>query len=151
MTPEQLLIPRFKCIAPLPFQPDKDMYKVGDIFTDDGKTVAKNQNGDPVYPVVWQEYPHLFKPLEWHEDRAQEDLPEYLIYQKDFHYSQGTVVQAKKYEWEWRGKCWWFNDGRQASVSLALRCVKDYLPATHEEYESYLKEKDTNQLNNGQD
>lgn len=129
MTPEELLIPRFKCIAPLPFQPEKDMYKVGDIFTDDGKTVAKNQNRDPVYSVVWQEYPHLFKPLQWYEDRAPKDMPEYVKYKSE---NVWKVIEHTP-------------DGCRLQGSLEggfWARYKNLHPATKEEYESYLKEKE---------
>lgn len=78
MTPEELLIRRYKMIAPVPFEPAKSMYNVGDIFTDDGKNTVRNQNGDAVYPVEWDKYPHLFKPFAWWEDRKPEDMPRFV-------------------------------------------------------------------------
>lgn len=78
MTPDELLIKRYKCIAPIPFQPFPDMYNVGDIFTDNGKTAVLNQKGDPVYVVEWEKYSHLFQPLPWYAERKPEDMPPYI-------------------------------------------------------------------------
>lgn len=135
MTPEELLIPRFKCIAPLPFQPEKDMYNVGDIFTDNGKTVVKNQNGDPVYPVVWQEYPHLFKPLQWYEDRRLEEMPVYVkcTATPDQRIMPGRVLKITE----------WFASGcGRSGEHVVFPYTNCFQPVTREEYESYLKEKE---------
>lgn len=43
LTKEQLLIPRYKVIAELPFKPSSDMYAVGDIITDDGKECIRGK------------------------------------------------------------------------------------------------------------
>jgi len=72
MTTEELLKPRYKVIADYP----KSLYHVGDILN------AGWRSEDLIYcdhdGPRWRDYPHLFKKLEWWEDRKIEDMPEYL-------------------------------------------------------------------------
>jgi hypothetical protein len=83
MTTQELLVPRYKCLAPVLFNQD-NLYNVGDVFTDDGKTV-RNQHGDAVYQVEWGRYPHLFESLPWWKDRKPEDMPEYVKFRDKFY------------------------------------------------------------------
>ena len=76
MTKEELLKPRWKVIADFP---DSD-YKVGDI---EDRNWTKYVNGeDDTDGIVWQisDFPHLFKQLEWWEERTISQLPDYVKY-----------------------------------------------------------------------
>jgi hypothetical protein len=93
MTVEELLIPRFKVIADYPTMDRNGNYMVGDILTDNGKTAVLKQNGDAVFVCEWKKYPHLFKKLEWWEERNIEDMPKYILGQNrgDWHYVKTAV------------------------------------------------------------
>lgn len=115
MTPEELLKPRRKVIAPFP-----GMHFIGEggfsnneIFYPEYKHERYYHNG-----VDIDNYPHLFKNLEWWEERKPEDMPEYY------------KIDGKVFKWE---------------PEHGLKCCiarGHVLPATKEEYEAY-----TNQLN----
>lgn len=75
-TPEELLIPRIKMIAPMPL-----VFSCG---IEPGQ-IWHEENGE--YRLTYahrisanaiSKYPHLFKKLEWWEDRDPGDLPEYV-------------------------------------------------------------------------
>lgn len=66
MNTEELLRPRWKLIADYPDNPDK----IGAIY-------------NPEYYLerniaFFDKYPHLFKKLQWWEDRKPEEMPEYV-------------------------------------------------------------------------
>lgn len=76
MTPDELLMPRYKVIA----IDTTESFQIGEILnhppewndylwvTPDGKIIF--------YP---EKYPHLFKPLQWWEDRKPEEMPQYVV------------------------------------------------------------------------
>jgi hypothetical protein len=81
MTKEELLRPRYKVIN---IWPDMDKMALcqGEIITLDKQFVNKQaciRRGDStLYDAFFDNYPHLFQPLEWWEERAPEDMPKYL-------------------------------------------------------------------------
>lgn len=77
-------------------------------------------------------YPHLFKPLHWWEDRRPDDMPEYLRWT-----DTGVVCKYHSHI----GAYFYLEDDNGFGYALI-----NTLPATKEEYEDYLKT--TNQLNN---
>jgi hypothetical protein len=145
MTPEQLLIPRHKCIAPLPFQPAKDMYNVGDIITDDGMIAARNQHGDPVFVVEWEKYPRLFQPLPWYADRAESDMPEYIKFVKDhMDIKAGGVYKYSDWAIDKEPFCIGFITGPGEYDKCAVPATTNAIfPATLEEYEQWKQSKNT--------
>lgn len=74
MNKEQLLKPRWKVIADFP---DSD-YKVGSIEDRDWCKYVNSE--DETDGIVWKisDFPHLFKELNWWEERKIEDLPNYI-------------------------------------------------------------------------
>ena len=129
MTVEQLLIPRFKMIADFPFS-ERDRHNVGDIYTDNGKTAVLNQKKEPVRALDWLKYPHLFKPLQWSEDRDVNDMPKYVKY-------ESTTTQKFKVwmvsDWsESQGRFWFKYNGCQCELESY------FFPATEQEYNDYL-------------
>lgn len=72
---EELLKPRYKVIADWP----GGDYLPGDIFTmepdEDGTMLDKIHF---VFEHTCKKYPHLFKPLQWYEDRPKEEMPQYV-------------------------------------------------------------------------
>jgi len=75
MTVEELLIPRWLVIADFPFN---EWYVVNDILLDNGKPAVLNQKGDAVGACNFKEFPHIFKPLGWWQERAKKDLPSFV-------------------------------------------------------------------------
>lgn len=77
MTIEELLIPRWKVIAEYP----NSIFDVGNILVNNSTQNEyeyiswKDYGKDVYYP---NDYPTIFKKLEWWEDRNIKDLPEYV-------------------------------------------------------------------------
>lgn len=65
-----LLAPRFKVVADWPKNYD---FTIGEIITCNDM-VTEAMIGNPRFSL----YPHLFKKLEWYEDREEKDMPEYV-------------------------------------------------------------------------
>ena len=63
MTVEELLMPRYKVIADYPGMDDS--YEIGEVLK-------------PAYTGIVDAYPHLFRKLNWWEERKVEDMPEYV-------------------------------------------------------------------------
>ena len=78
MTPEELMKPRYKVTADYP----GSRFIIGQILKK-----VKTVSGKEFVPSMLQQpddFPHLFQPLKWWEDRKPEDMPEYLkVYYKD--------------------------------------------------------------------
>lgn len=80
MNTEQLMKPRFKVINDYPGAISRvgDLFMIGYlnakqcwILCRDGKTVEHSVHGP-------ENYPHLFKQLDWWEDRDEKDMPEFF-------------------------------------------------------------------------
>lgn len=69
---EKLMKPRWKVIADYP----KSLYNVGDILN--GNWMSEDCIYCDTEGPRWRHYPHLFKPLQWWEEREIIDLPEYV-------------------------------------------------------------------------
>jgi len=72
MTAEELLKPRFEVIAEYPNTP----FSIGDVITFDGIVYGCNQ--PQKFERHPQDYPHLFRKLNWWEHRKIEDMPKKL-------------------------------------------------------------------------
>ncbi len=80
MTKEELLKPRYKVIADYP----NSRYQVGRvvdfIFKHGGwrHEYVTHEGLDYDYVSTFEEYPHIFKKLEWWEERDEKDIPDYV-------------------------------------------------------------------------
>lgn len=118
MTTEELLKPRYKVIAEYP----QSYLKVGDIFEADNVT------------KFMANYPHLFKPLAWWEERKVEDMPEYVKY-------RNKVWQVNWEIWLAEFKPRYTKESNRTDSDLALSWhynSADFLPATLTEYSDYI-------------
>lgn len=119
MTTEDLMKPRYKVIALWP----NTAYQVGEIIHIEALPLPKSAE------EMFQQYPHLFKPLQWWEDREEKDMPEYLkvnkrgklfmqqnIYKVKHYSGKGGIVDHVRFIGEDTGHLAWF------------------IPATIEEY-----------------
>lgn len=71
MSIEDLLLPRYKVIADYPGSD----YHVGEILDRDWGWVG---NDDIGFKHRISGYPHLFRKLQWYEERKIEDMPQYV-------------------------------------------------------------------------
>lgn len=127
MEKEELLKPRYKVIADYP----NGVHKIGDTLT---HLIAGTFINERIRIKIElpQNYPVIFKPLQWWEERATEELPEYINF-------EGIIYNVR---WEdylgVRPVCndssmngqWHFNKNKS-------------LPATLDEYTSYLTSQTT--------
>ena len=80
MTAEQLLKPRYEVIADYPFNP----YQIGDLVQNIANTsvalYAKINDTDHLSSIEYfDKFPHLFRKLNWWENRKAEDMPKQVI------------------------------------------------------------------------
>lgn len=115
---EQLLQPRYKVIAGYPEMEEHDI-EVGQILED-----TKER---PLITATLDKYPHLFKPLSWHEDRDVSDMPEYVKY-------IGNESKGIMRVGEWGFCVFW----ECRNMETDERFMQDDVePATLEEYNEY--------------
>jgi hypothetical protein len=125
MTPEELLKPRWKIISPIPFKEEDDFWQVGEILDRDW---GWNGNDEEGFKYRISHYPHLFKPLQWWEERQIDDMPEYV---------KVGIELFKIIEWKTcSGAAICFDEVEQDRRSIMFY-MKGTLPATLEEYEAY--------------
>jgi hypothetical protein len=118
LSKEELLKPRYKVIADFPGMEDYGL-KVGEIVDSSfHRDLISNLN-------FLNKYPHLFKKLEWWEEREEGDLPKYL---KSF--NSDTFYKVLKYNVT-SGDVW-VESFNGISISII-----HFVPATQEEYEQY--------------
>jgi hypothetical protein len=100
MTKEELLQPRYKVIADWPGSP----LRIGCILQDDVEScfiIYPDGSKDLTSSYVWRNkanYPHLFKKLEWWEERDEKDFPKYIKSK-----TTGKVLRAvfgRAYKWD---------------------------------------------------
>lgn len=139
----ELLRRRVKCIGNGEYHYPGSVSKVGDILYE---AVQESNKGyyyskDGYVSVIFEpeNYPHLFKPLAWYEDREESQLPEYVKNIADghifkvcrFQIALGSVIiyhPPKKSGWQETG----------------IHNLKDSHPATLEEYNQYISQGDIN-------
>jgi len=97
---DDLMKPRYKVIADYP----DNEFSVGEILPDE---VVSNEEDEIL------KYPHLFKKLEWWEERRESEMPEYV---KIF----DVVERFDKFKSRWE--------------SFLAITKKDFTPATEVEY-----------------
>lgn len=98
-----LLIPRYQLLCNFP---GNLSFKVGEVYTEDetlGYLVNEGINGwDESYNFRFSpdEFPNVFKKLEWWECRTEEEMPTYLRYNGTFFTNpnrRGKVIKPYKY------------------------------------------------------
>jgi len=117
---KNLLNPRFEVIANYP----KSIYKIGEIIDNGYEFIYCDTDG-----LKYTDFPHLFKKLNWWENREEKEMPKYLKC------DQFKEVYEIEY-WDMKyltGKI----KGENAGCNL-LQNVSGYLLATKKEYENYV-------------
>lgn len=121
MTREELLKPRYKVTADYPGSPyHKDLI------------LEFNQQGQPLSEKGWcrqfDTYPHLFRKLEWWEERGLGEMPEYIKYWDiSLNFPVDRVCR-----------------GDEAPFNSYKFTADNFQPATKEEYEYYTASLTTN-------
>lgn len=89
MTAKQLLTPRYKVISAYPGM-GRDGFKVGSVL----------EAGRVTDVMYYNEYPHIFKPMKWWEERELKDMPKKVQYcDPDPDYStEMTIIEWSDYE-----------------------------------------------------
>lgn len=122
---EELMRRRYKVIAQYPFSAHPT-----------GEIIKATTSG-----TYFDQYPHLFKKLEWWEDRKLEEMPEYLTCQSpDFVFKKGDVIKVDKWL-ESFGPTLRFYSSHTNKITLHPHL---YTPATISEYEQYLNQQKQN-------
>jgi hypothetical protein len=134
MTTEHLLKPRWKIIAAIPFKEEEDFWKVGEILDRDWGWHGDDEDG---FKYHISDYPHLFKKLEWYEERKPEEMPEYVRWnynpKTDNEDVRGLVEKVIK----------WVQNGYGVVTSgNMVIATRHWLPATLAEYEQYINQKE---------
>jgi hypothetical protein len=128
MAPEELMKPRYKVIALYPNSP----FKIGEVLE-----LGKDEYDAWVYLYdydgvdLWHEsyfnsYPHLFKKLEWWEGLKPEEMPSYVKHKN------GNIYKVSEYS--------------EGLIGVVIEGgfwahLKNLFPATKEQYEEYIKQK----------
>ena len=140
MTPEELLKPRVKMIAPIPKMFSVPGIEVGKIWTGEevgGKIIFHLSSAHRMDLEAIKGYPHLFQPLAWWEDRKPEDLPHYV---KDI---DGNVYKAVRYE-DLNGRLPRFYTGKRETKGRWKGFEEPFniaacVPATEADYQSFIQ------------
>ncbi len=140
MTTEDLLKQRYKVIADYPLSP----YNVGDLveFSNIGTSFhcttiedyepfseefVKTENYESTKKL--EKWPHLFKKLEWYEDRKPEDLPEYVkVIHGNIGFNLNDVLKVNKWVIGYITRCYFDTYGYEATY---------FTPSNLEEYNEY--------------
>lgn len=100
MSADELLKPRYKVIADYP----GNIIPIGSIFWDDIESIniitpTGSKSIQSSYPYRHKDkFPHLFKKLEWWEDRKPEEMPEYVkVIREDC--VKDTGLYCKVFRW----------------------------------------------------
>lgn len=142
---EELLLPRYKVINIYPFNNHFMLNEIITLNEFDGRKHLTKELNEPyvlqkplnplsdilpitMYESTFTQYPHLFKKLEWWEDRKVEDMPEYLK-MKQFNYVVKPIYHSENETYLF------YLDPDCADQFL----TDNFLPATLEEYTNYQK------------
>lgn len=120
----ELLKPRYKVIADYPMS----SVDVGEVLIPDKETNQCVTQGG-YWGTDLTKYPHLFRKMDWHEDRLVGDMPKYLkcIKTPDQIHQPNTV-----YKIDWVNK--YYGKSELGQIIVSTNC---YLPATELEYTTY--------------
>jgi hypothetical protein len=127
MTPDELMKPRYKVIAGYPSMPFMNNQVLNLVIRRTGGWVYEWYEHDGKYEIgeyELKDYPHLFKKMEWWEEREEKDMPEYVKHRR----GEG-VLKIVSIDWKY--------------MSVILeddsfpRSFMNFLPATASEYETY--------------
>lgn len=134
-----LLAPRYKVIADWP---SLDEIVIGDIIEGD---IFESES---LFNTPMNDYPHLFKKLEWWQERKPEEMPEYIKFTDDYIGFKRGQVYATCENWtdDIDDSCdiYFMKDKlskEEYGNHIAIPGGDWIQPATEEEFLNYLKSK----------
>jgi len=130
MTNEELMKPRYKVIADYPNSvfDDNQIICLGEMkYGQLSYGIAHDDGMEYFHAQFFIDYPHLFKRLEWWEERTLEEMPKYVKSERF------GVCQITKYDFETNTIFW---DNKPLSLMPFLQYK---IPATEAEYLSQSK------------
>lgn len=119
MTKEELMKPRYKVVMDYPGSP----YNINEVI---------EPSGVNMHQYLLKQYPDLFKPLEWWEERKVEDMPEYIK-------RKGCVYKISKWDME-KNRVAGYDRGYWLYLAPATS-EWHLIPATEIEYLTYINSK----------
>lgn len=139
-----LMRPRYKVIADYP----GNGRAIGEIYYH----VAGDAFGIKDIPLFMydrdlEKYPHLFKKLQWWEDRKPEEMPKYVtcVYKDFIVYKIGQVIEVEKQQSNQLGQyvAGLFIAKEKQGLDPVMNCVhyKNFTPATEQDYLNYINSK----------
>lgn len=131
MTVEDLLKPRYKVIADFPMS----ICKVGEILEPQGKYFPVIEGG--YWNIEIYKYPHLFKKLEWWEEREESDMPEYVkvIAEVPYWRIRKDTIHPLRRIYNYKGN-WVVDLKNKENTSFKWIKISFVQPATKEEFEN---------------
>ena len=123
MSNEELMKPRWKVIADYPGSD----YHIGEILDRDWGWVGNDEIG---FKHQVSHYPHLFKKLEWWEERDETNFPKYVKI-------EDRVIKVEKWIIE-KSSVWMSLQYPEKSFTMGSKYYPPVFPATEEEYLSTL-------------
>lgn len=133
-TVEELKMPRYKVIADYP----NNRFSVNEIINLEKYSGgyryrwAEDWGMDNIDESELKEYPHLFKKLEWWEEREISDLPEYVINTSSL---PKTIMQVN-----WAVEVDDYGKEGLFAINGGRLYPKGLLPATLSEYTTYISQ-----------
>jgi hypothetical protein len=115
MTVEELLMPRYKVIADYPGMDDS--YEIGEVLK-------------PAYTGIVDAYPHLFRKLNWWEERKVEDMPDYVKWDVGIYPTWKKIMKVDK----------WNSNGSFDHENVTISVINCF-PATEQQYNDYINSK----------
>lgn len=121
MSKEELLNPRIKVIN----EDTSGNLKKGEVIPLADETGLYWVNGEPMGQEKIDRFPHLFRPLQWWEEREDKDLPIYVRF--EINYRQWVIGDVEKvFNWHRRPRaCIFHNHVHAANLSPATE--QDYI------------------------
>lgn len=119
MTVERLLQPRYKVIADYP----NSDFEIGFILYSDKNGFFYEYGDNGRWSVKPEKYPHIFKKLEWYEERKVEDMPEYV---KEL--SEDSIKHVAKWKIDSEKDAYYAENGSYFVSAF------NTIPATEQEY-----------------
>jgi len=127
MSTEELLKPRYKAIASYP-DSQFPLNKIIEMEIVSNASMYHFGNNRWEYECWFMDYPHLFRKLDWWEERKLEDMPEYVKRPPEMKFLSNTVFKIDS--WDETASIGWCSDH-----CINVR-VDQCIPATKEEYDN---------------
>lgn len=151
MTVEQLMQPRYEVIADYPDSPFYKNEVLQLTYRENNGKIFGWEDGKRT-PGIWDneyflKYPHLFRRLEWWERRSVEDMPEYVVFVKDYmDFKRGEVYKYSNWHKGLdKGEIGFIKDAKSTAKygnhHAMPALFNQFMPATEQEYTDYITSK----------